>query len=369
MPLAWTLHDLKSGDLVEELPLTINGTVEKTIGESSSLGVTLAIRSQACPSNWATLIDPMRAMFVLSDGDHPVQAYYLGGDTAGTPTPTFSLTSLEGMLNETYCRTHDFVEDQDDEAVAAATLLSDVVTSTGPGGYGFEIDVTPTGKTADHFYAFEEEQTVGDAIADLAKTHGGPEWTVRLRWADVTKRRIIKTIVVGPRIGADAPSVVVENIHLAQGGLRTRTGTYSRGSRATYVIATGDGSGAERSMSAAHVDADALDAGAVQWEVRLGTTGVTDDTQLDDIAYAGMLRRRRGVRTWEMELAISAGAPRPGRDFDAGDRISIDSGPMPDDPAEWHGPARVIGWRMQIAGREFSTVSPVFYEEPEENVA
>jgi hypothetical protein len=192
---------------------------------------------------------------------------------------------------------------------------------------------------------------------------------VRVRSADDTNRRVIKTIVVGPRIGADALSVVVENGHLAQDGYRTRTGSYSRGGRATYVIATGDGSGGERSMSAAHVDGDALDAGVIQWEVRLPTTGVVDDSQLDRIGYAGLLRRRKGVRTWEMELAITAGAPRPGSDFNAGDRITIDSGPLPDDPSVWRGPARVIGWRAKVEGRDFTTVSPVFYEEPEENVA
>jgi hypothetical protein len=369
MALSWTLHDLRSGDLVEELPLTVNGTVDKIVGESSSLGVTLAIRDEKCPENWATLIDPMRAMFVLWDGPYPLQGYYLAGDGAGKPTATFALTSLEGLLNETYCRTHDFYEGEHDETLAAVTLLADVVTSTAPGGYNFEVDATLTGRTADHSYSFEEEQTVGDAIAELSKTQGGPEWTVRVRSADDTNRRVIKTIVVGPRIGADALSVVVENGHLAQDGYRTRTGSYSRGGRATYVIATGDGSGGERSMSAAHVDGDALDAGVIQWEVRLPTTGVVDDSQLDRIGYAGLLRRRKGVRTWEMELAITAGAPRPGSDFNAGDRITIDSGPLPDDPSVWRGPARVIGWRAKVEGRDFTTVSPVFYEEPEENVA
>ncbi|MFC5676078.1 hypothetical protein [Aeromicrobium endophyticum] len=369
MPLSWTLHDLRSGDLTEELPLTVNGTVEKTVGESSSLGVTLAVRSAGCPANWATLIDPMRAMFVLSDDDGPIVGYYLAGDGAGKPTATFALTSLEGLLNETYCRTHDFYEGQHDETVAAATLLADVVASDRPGGYNFEVDATPTGRTADHSYLFEEEQTVGDALADLSKTQGGPEWTVRLRWADSTKQRIIKTIEIGPRIGADVPGVVVENAHLAQDGYRSRIGSYSRGKRATYVIATGDGSGGERSMSTPSVDADAFDDGVIQWEVRLPTTGVTDDIQLERISDTGLARRRRGIRTWEMELAISAGAPRPGRDFDAGDRITIDSAPLRDDPIEWRGPARVIGWRAKVEGRDFSTVSPVFYEEPEENVA
>lgn len=363
MSLTWYLCDLQSGDLVTDLPLSANGAIEKSLSESSSLGVTLAIHSDACPANWATLVDPMRAMFILDDGVHPVQGYYVADDGAGEPTATFTLTSLEGLPFEVYCRTHDFFTDDSD---VIETLLSDVLVPS----FGFELDITTTGKPEaewiDRSYSFEEDRTVGDAISELSKARGGPEWTVRLRWEDATRRRIIKTIVAGPKVGATIESVVVENIHLDK---RLRKGNYSRGNRATHVIATGDGSGAGRMMSSAHVDADALDAGVPQWEVRVATEGVEGDAQLDDIAFAALLRRRRGMRTWEMELALSSGAPRPGRDFNAGDTITIDSGPMPDDPEEWRGLARVIGWRANIAGGDFSTVTPVFYEEPEENVA
>lgn len=363
MPLTWYLCDLKSGDIVTDLPLTANGSVEKALGESSTLGVTLAIHSAACPENWATLVDPIRAMFILDDGANPVQGYYVDGDSTGEPTASFTLTSLEGILNETYCRTYDFFEGETDESAVVAALLSDVVVPS----FGFELDITACGKSSDQSYLFEEDRTVGDAVNDLSKARGGPEWTVRLRWEDDTRRRIIKTVVVGPQVGAVIESVVVENAHLNR---RIRTGSYSRGNRATSVIATGDGSGEGRGMSAAHVDADAIDAGAPLWEVRIGTAGVEDDAQLESIAFAGLLRRRRGVRTWEMELALSAkGCPRPGRDFDAGDTVKIESGPMQHDPAEWNAMARIIGWRADIQGDDFRTVTPVFYEQPEEFVA
>lgn len=364
MALTWYLCDFQSGDRITDLPLSVNGSIEKTIGESSSLGVTLAIHSDACPKNWSTLIDPMRAMIILDDGVHPVQGYYIGDDTAGEPTASFTLTSLEGVLNEAYCRSHDLYAD---DSTVIETLLSDVIVPS----FGFELDITPTGKPeaewVDRSYSYEEDRTVGDAVSELSKERGGPEWTVRLRWEDATRLRIIKTIVVGPKVGSVIESVVVENIHLSK---RLRKGNYSRGNRATHVIATGDGSGAGRLMSAAHVDADALDAGVPQWEVRIATTGVEEDAQLESVAFAGLLRRRRGVRTWEMELALSArGCPRPGRDFDAGDTITIDSGPTPDDPESWRGLARIIGWRADIAGDDFRTVTPVLYEEPEENVS
>lgn len=362
MPLTWYLCDLKSGGMVTDLPLSTNGSIEKTVGQSSSLSVTLAVHSPKCPPNWSTLVDPMRAMFVLDDGTGIVQGYYISGDGAGEPSATFNLTSLEGITDETYCRTYDFVEGQDDESMIVGTLLGDVVVTW----FGFELDITACGKSSDQSYLFEEDRILGDAIGDLSKAKGGPEWTVRLRWEDATRRRVIKTIVVAPKVGSVIESVVIENAHLER---RIRNGSYTRGNRATSVIATGDGSGEGRGMSSIHVDAEALDAGVPLWEVRINTTGVDEDAQLEDIASTGLAKRRRGVRTWEMVLSISSGAPRPGRDFDAGDTLTIDSGPLPDDPEEWRGPARVIGWRADIEGDDFRTVTPVFYEEPEEFVS
>jgi hypothetical protein len=122
-------------------------------------------------------------------------------------------------------------------------------------------------------------------------------------------------------------------------------------------------------MSAEHRDLDALESGVPQWEVRLNTSGVEDDAQLDAIGAAGLTRRRRGVRTWEMRLDLSTAAPRPGRDFNAGDTITIDSDPTDNDPAEWHGLARAIGWRADVVGDELASADIVFYEEPEEFVS
>jgi hypothetical protein len=238
--LGWTVHDLVTGDLIDELPLTV-GSIEKTIGEASTISVSLPVHSDKCPENWADLIDPMRVMFVLSDGDHPIQGYYISEENAGEPTATFPLTSLEGIPGETYCRTYDFTEGVHDESTVVATLLSDYVAAplSKLGSFGFELAVTPTGISRDHSYLFEEDRTVGDAISELSKARGGPEWTVRLRWESDAKQRIIKTILVGPKVGATIESVVVENIHLK--GDRIRRGAYSRGNRAVHVIATGAG--------------------------------------------------------------------------------------------------------------------------------
>lgn len=367
MAITWLLCDIKTGNVWEELPLTASVDLERTIGAKTSLGVTLAIHSASCPADWVQLLDARRAMIVAVDVDksagvdHPIAGYYIANDQAGQPTASFTLSSLEGLLDEVNIRDHEFLAGTDDEGVAAGVLVSDVLVPS----FGFLLDVTPTGKTADHSYAFTEDRSVGSALNDLMAAEGGPEWTIRLAWDDASRRnRIVKTIQIGPRIGSVLPSVVIENKHLES---RLRNRSSARGDRATYVIATSEGSGDSRPMSAAYVDQNALDAGIPQWETRFSVTGIDNDAALDRIAASGLSRRRFGLTTWEMELGTAKlGCPRVGRDFDAGDTLTIDSGPMFDDPSEWHAAARIIGWRARIVGGNLSTVTPVFWQAPEE---
>jgi hypothetical protein len=363
--LVWHLADCKTGDTITDLPLRVSGTIERSVSTSTTLQVTLDVHDKRCPPDWDQVIDPMRVMLVPVDGEHPLGvAYVIDADSYGEPSGSLTLNSIESILDASNVRTHSFSEGVDDEADVVVTLLSDAIAP----GWGFDIDVTPTGKSADHEYAFEEDRTVGSAINDLAKAAGGPEWTMRIRWADEKRNRFIKTIYVGPRIGATTPSVVVENHHLES---RIRARSFARGNRAVHVIATGDGSGPDRPMSAPAVDVDAIAAGVPPWEVRIQTTAVDDPAQLNRIAVSGLQRRWSGVRTWDMSLALTKpGCPKVGRDFDAGDTITIESGPIQHDPAEWKGPARIIGWRASVdADGNLATVTPVFYEEPEEGTS
>lgn len=361
--IVWYLCDLKTGSVITDLPLRSTGEIERTVGTVTSLGVELDVHDPSCPANWAYLIDPMRAMLVLCDDDQPLVGYTIDQDEAGEPAVRLTLSSLEGVLDAVYVRTHDFYQDKDDEADAAAALLSDVVVPS----FGFELAVTPTGQSADHSYLLEEDRTVGAALSELMAAAGGPEWTVRLGWADSKHQRIIKTIRIGPRVGSVVSGTIFENHHLIH---RLRRRAFAHGNRAIYVLATSDGSGIDRPSSAPYVDQDSLDRGIPQWEARVSVPAIDDDAQLDRIAVAALSRRRQGLTTWEMELALSEpGCPRVGRDFDAGDTVQIQSDPMAHDPITWYGQARVIGWRASIAGRQFSTVTPIFWEPTSEVVA
>jgi hypothetical protein len=377
--LTWYVCHVKTGDRLDEFPLTRVGTIERTIGAATTTSAVLPVRDPRCPPNWDTLLDPATAMLVLDDDGVPLVGYVIDRPTAGTPEVGLSLRSLESIPESVNVRTHDFYEKTDtspgdDEADAAAALLNDVVVP----GWGFTLAVTKTGKTADHSYAYEEDRSVASALNDLMGAEGGPEWTIRLRWEDDTRSRLVKTIQIGPKIGAEMPGTVVENRHIES---RTRTVSASGDDLAISVVATSDGSGPSRPMSDPFVDIDALDRGVPPWEARVHTTAVDDPAQLERIAEAGLRRRWAGITTFEMVLASSEkGCPRVGRDFDAGDTVYVESDPVGkhyddkgrvryDDPVSWYGMTRVIGWRATIVGSSFGTVTPVFWVDREVGVS
>ena len=289
--------------------------------------------------------------------DYPLGGYIIDTAVAGDPSVPFGLASLEACADYVFCRTHDFYEGEHDEATALATLFGDVLAPS----FGFEINTTLTGKTADHSYSEFEDRTIGSAASELASGVDGPEWTTGVRWTQDTRRSFTKSIEIGPQVGRDARGAVFENKHLQE---RKRSRSWA--DRAVHVRASGDGSGDSRPMSAPVIDQAALDSGVPQWEARVVAPTVEEE-QLPGVASQALIRRRFGTQTWETPLAsVESGAPRLGIDFDAGDLVTMQLDATRDDPATWYGVARVIGWRADLSGRTVTRVSPVFWNPDEE---
>lgn len=357
MGLLWFLADLKSGDVIDELPLRASN-IERAVSSKKTCQVSLDVADNSCPPNWSDLIDGTRAMIVPVYDDVPLAGFIIDGAEPGGETVGFTLATLESCLDYWFCGTYDFYEGTDDEATALATLLLDGFADS----FGFVVDVTPTGRTADHSYSEYEDRTLASAAQEMASAKGGPEWTTRIRWADGTHRRFVKTIEIGPQVGRLIPSTLFENQHTT-GRVRRRSWT----NRAVDVRATGDGAGESRPMSPAVVDQAALDAGVPRWQARVAAPTVSDD-DLTLVAEQSLINRRYGTGMWETTLvAVEAGAPSVGADFDAGDTVTVAFDRTRWDPATWHGTARVVGWRADIAGRTLTKVTPVFWNPDEED--
>lgn len=358
--LTWFVADLKTGAFVEELPLRAD-SLERTIGAKSTCTVNLDVLDPSCPPNWTNLIDGRRSMIVPVDDDLPLCGYLVTDALPGEETVPLTLESLEAIPENVYVDTADFDEDNDDEADIMAALFSQKIT----GGWGFGLDVTKTGRTATQSYSALEDRTVASAVADLASKEGGPEWITRIRWEDGTHRRFIKTIEIGPQVGRVIPSTVIENRHLES---RRRPRSWQK--KAVRTIATGDGAGESRPMSTPVVDDVAVAAGVPPWEIRVASTSIEEGEDLDRVALQTSLQYRYGTQRWELEIAqTEAGAPRIVRDYDIGDTPHLDLDPTEVDPAEYHGPARVMGWRVSVQGGVLTKATPAFWTPDEGNVA
>lgn len=355
--LAWYVADMKTGGFIEELPLKVGGTIERTMGVKTTCQVDLDVRDPSCPPRWDQTIDPRRAMIVPVLDDRPLCAYRItAAPDIGGPTVPLSLESLEGIPDVVYVDDLDFAAT--DDAQVAAGLLAKVAD-----GWGFELDVTNTGTSGDYTFSSFEDRTIGSALSDLTSKEGGPEWVTRIRWEDGTHRRFIKSIEIGPQVGRRIPSTVFENHHLS---LRRRSRSWAK--IAVRTRATGDGIGESRPMSPAVVDEASVAAGIPPWEMRVSAPTVDSDSGLLEVAQAAATRYLYGTQTWDLSIAqTEPGAPELIRDYDVGDTVTMDLGPTPDDHATWRGVGRVIGWRARIEGRTVIETTPVFYNPDEED--
>lgn len=353
--LAWYVADLTSGAVIEELPLKARGTIERTIGQKSTFAADLDILDPSCPPNWAS-IDWRRCMIVPTGDDVPLCAYRVT-DTPeiGGPTVALTLASLEGIAEEVYVPAGEFTDA--DDATVAAHLLGKIAT-----GWNFELVVKQTGTLGDYVFSDYEDRMVSSALADLTSKDSGPEWITRIRWEDETHRQFVKTIEISPRVGRRIESTVIEDHHLAE---RRRSRSWAK--LAVRTQAVGDGIGESRPMSPWVVDTEAIAAGVPPWELRVPAPTVEDEAGLAQVAQAAATRYRYGTQTWSLTIAqTEPGAPRLMDDYDVGDTVTMALDPTRYDPASWHGPARVIGYRVRMEGRLVVEVTPVFYNPDEE---
>ena len=358
--LTWYLADLKTGRTIEEMPFKA-GNLEASVSKVTTSSVALDLADPSCPTNWAQLIDGRRSMLVADDDDTILGAYlFTEAPDIGGPTVSFQVSSLDAIFDRINVGTFDFTEGVDDEADVAAALLGHKVTTE----FGFEVAVTKTGTSANHSYSHFEDRKVGDALSELAAQAGGPEYVVRLRWEDETKRRVVKTVEIGPQVGHDRVSTLVEDLHLAQ-RRRSRSWKYC----AVETIATGEGTGESRLMSDTVLDDQAVAAGIPRWELRVSATSIADEDGLGRVAVQAAKQYRFGTQVWNLEFAQNMpGAPRLGADYELGDVVTLGLETTRWDPMSFHGTARLIGWSAEVAGRALVKVTPTFWSPDQEDL-
>ncbi|NBE80303.1 hypothetical protein GVV04_04725 [Micromonospora sp. NEAU-HG-1] len=353
--VTWLGCDLRTGDVVEELPaVTPAGPLARRLGTYSSTGFRLDLAG--APPSWEAATDPGRTMLVCVADGLPVWVGIVltrAGGSAGSVT--LGCVTPEAYFDRRYAQTHTWTQ-QDEASVIASGLIGDTQID----GLGLTIDAPPTGTTRDRTYLDDDDATVLSRLSELMDVDGGPEWTVDLRWRDATETSVELVARVRKKIGVQStpPGVVftfpgdVKEYNLFE--------SYEQGKGATVTRARGQGEGDTRYTSADQVASDLIAAGWPRYEHRwTPSTSITSTDTLNAHAAGALALMRAGVRVWSVS-AVASRAPRLGRDWVLGDVVGLHVITSPRHPAGVTVTARAWGWEWDTAG---DVIRPIMAED------
>jgi hypothetical protein len=356
LELAWYACDLRSGQIIEDLPaLRPTGVLSKRLGTHTSTSFELALGG--APPGWEGATDEGRTMLVGVDTltDLPIWAgSVLTRDGGSAETVGIAAVTPEAYLDRRY--TGDQILIQQDQATVITSLMSSPLTAGPP----FVMDAPPTGVLMDLTLLDADDRTVLSAIQEVMGLEGGPEWTVDVAWSDASHTGFVLPVRVRPAIGSQAlkpegtfdyPGCVTSYV-LAE--------SYESGKGATVVQARGEGEGAARLSSAPQVATDLEAAGWPRYVYRFTpATGITDPDALTAHAAKALALMKTGARVWTID-AVASQAPRLGRDWYLGDTVRISVEISPRHPTGAEVVARAWSWELDPAA---DRVRPILVEE------
>lgn len=358
--IAFLVCDLLSGTVLDELPLSVDELAD-TVAQEESQDFTLNVFDEACPDDWYDLLTPGKTMIAaVNDTGDPVIGWVLLTTSLEGPSVSLSCATLEHCLVRTNVATVEAYEVDEGELARQVAVKMETT-------HGFTVEATNTGKTRDAaYYAVEEDRSVYDTLTELMAGEGGPEWHIRLDWADATRQRLDKFITIAARIGQDRPDAVFEMDAEGLGNITsyTRSVDYTTDHGATQVWAASEGAGDSRPMSQVYTSDLATTGGWPIWEARPSISGLENpeilnpDAELERRARAELTRQSTGARMWS--LVGTDEAPRPVHEFGAGDAVYVNIAPQGRaDPVGGVFVARVVSWVWDLTT---GAVTPTVWE-------
>ena len=364
--------DLRTGNKVAQLPLKPGGALPDRISDVST--TTFTCDQTAVWRDGGDFIGtttPGRTLVVVEreyEGDSTSDILWAGIVTArnaGTAAEaTLSAATIPAYLDSRHAGTHTYIEapgDTDDQIIA--DLLADAAVE----GVPLILDTAcPTPRAVR--YLEPEHKSVLQALKDLSKMEGGPEWRVITRWANANRTAVEHVFLARPRLGwAGEPNVrfdfpgCVVNYDLDD--------NYTSGSGGNHIVAvTQDGA----PSTPARDEQGITTQGWVRWEAIVETSGDLNATGLDGVAKQTLTTRARGQASANIVVSLSAG-PQYGRDWTLGDNtLLFVAAPLPgEDPPSPRHPnghqevIRVIGGSLDTNA---DTFTPVLWNPYDEDV-
>lgn len=339
--------DARTGNVIDEVPL-LTGPLGHILGASSSATFKVPLLNEGTHGYRPGVLEnltPITSAILAVVHDVPLWlGTILPRTTSNDPLMDVSAVTSEGYLARRFVRNRTYTGV--DQATIAAGLLADAGDIPGVGyGQAMLVDAPLTGVKRDRTYLASDHKTVYEAIRELAEVEDGIEWTIRLRWADATKQRVVRVAEIRQRLGVvnPAPDVV-----FASGAECAPAWTYdeswSESKGANYVVAYSSGEGSSQPVSTPVVTPGLLASGVPVYEHHFQpSSSITSQSVLNAHARAEHARLRNGTNTWKVAVLWDA-EPRIGVKWLPGDDVGLHLDPCPRFPNGWRGVVRPIGY-------------------------
>lgn len=353
--LAWYGCDLRTGNIVEDLPsIKPSGALARKLGASSPLQLDLSL--DGAPSEWESATAPGRSLLVAVDTttDTPLWGGPVLTRDGGTGASVqLGAATMEAYLDGRYPGNQTLIGA--DQAAVVSALVAPALTSGPP----IVMDAVATGTAMDYLSYDGDDKTILSCLSEVMGLDGGPEWTIDIAW-NATHSGFQFPLRVRQQVGVQSANP--EAVFDYPGAISdyTLSESYEQGKGATRVIARGEGEGVSR-LSSTPQEATALTSlGWPVWEYRYTpSSGITDPNQLNAHATKSLALMNQGGQVWSVQ-AVASRAPRVGTDWGLGDCIHVAVDHSRRHPTGHDVVARCWSWELD-AGAD--TIRPILVEE------
>lgn len=331
MPLQWLAVDLRSGEVLADLPdLDMGNGVTHTICQYDSTTVSFPVAGNATPPvNWLYATRRYGSMIVALDPDDFLPQW--GGVVTqrrrvGGGAVQLSVSTPEAYLGRRYVRDRLQYPQVDRIQIGTDLLQRYIVDGAGGrNGLPLRIEADGLGALVDGDYKDTDDRTIYSVFQDL-----GFEWSIGLEWQH-NPERITQVCYLSERIGAEATALGPGITFDWPGNLASVeiVEDYSEGKGANDILSTSTGQGSVRPQSD-HQSNVPSDMPTIEYRGSAGSNIVRRATLN---AYAQAVLASMGPGAIGYSVTISQNRPEAFQ-FGLGDDIGLDiSGPeFPEHP-------------------------------------